>query len=123
MAHDYIGAPEQLSLAQALDLLQTILEDPTRPKLGHNLKYDQSVLARHGVQLLGIQHDTMLESYINDSTASRHDLDSLCQLHLNHENIKFTDVAGKGAKQVTFNQVDLAAVSYTHLTLPTILLV
>jgi len=108
LAHDYIGAPEQLSLAQALDLLQPILEDPTRPKLGHNLKYDQSVLARHGVQLLGIQHDTMLESYINDSTASRHDLDSLCQLHLNHENIKFTDVAGKGAKQVTFNQVDLA---------------
>ena len=108
LAHDYIGAPEQLSLAQALDLLQPILEDPTRPKLGHNLKYDQSVLARHVVQLLGIQHDTMLESYINDSTASRHDLDSLCQLHLNHENIKFTDVAGKGAKQVTFNQVDLA---------------
>ena len=108
LAHDYIGAPEQISLEQALKVLQPILEDPTRPKLGHNLKYDQSVLARHGVRLLGIQHDTMLQSYINDSTASRHDLDSLCQLHLNHENIKFTDVAGKGAKQVTFNQVDLA---------------
>ena len=108
LAHDYIGAPQQISLEQALQVLQPILEDPTRPKLGHNLKYDKSVLARHGVRLLGIQHDTMLQSYINNSTASRHDLDSLCQLHLNHENIKFTDVAGKGAKQVTFNQVDLA---------------
>ena len=113
IAHDYIGAPKQLSLAEVLEQLGDILQDPKIAKVGHNLKYDQSVLARHGVNLDGIQHDTMLESYIVNSTGSRHDLDTLCELHLDHKNIKFEDVAGKGAKQITFNQVPLeVAVDY-----------
>lgn len=107
IAHDYIGAPKQLSLSEVLQELQTILENRNIYKIGHNLKYDKSVLAKHGVHLAGIQHDTMLESYVVDSIASRHDLDTLCNLHLNHKNIKFEDVAGKGAKQITFNQVNL----------------
>ena len=113
IAHDYIDAPKQLSLEEVLSELQAILENKKIYKIGHNLKYDQSVLASHGVQLQGIQHDTMLESYVLDSTASRHDLDTLCELHINHKNIKFEEVAGKGAKQITFNQVSLEqAVDY-----------
>jgi DNA polymerase-1 len=107
VAHDYIGAPAQITLSEALQELQPILEDETIHKIGHNLKYDKSVLAKHDVQLLGIQHDTMLESYVVDSIGSRHDLDTLCDLHLGHKNIKFEEVAGKGAKQITFNQVSL----------------
>ena len=107
IAHDYIGAPKQLTLDEVWAQLKELLEDPKQAKVGHNLKYDQSVLARHGVELQGIAHDTMLESYIFNSTASRHDLDTLCELHLDHKNIKFEEVAGKGAKQITFNQVEL----------------
>ena len=109
IAHNYEGAPRQLSLAFVLNLLTDILQDPDIAKVGHNLKYDQSVLARYDVQLTGIQHDTMLESYIVNSTASRHDLDTLSELHLEHKNIKFEEVAGKGAKQITFNHVPLEA--------------
>ncbi len=113
VAHDYPDAPEQLTLKEVLTELQPLLEDPAKAKVGHNLKYDQSVLARHGVNLAGIQHDTMLESYVLNSTASRHDLDTLCELHLQQKNIKFEEVAGKGAKQITFNQVSLEqAVDY-----------
>ncbi len=107
IAHDYDDAPRQLSLAFVLNQLTDILQNPDIAKVGHNLKYDQSVLARYDVQLAGIQHDTMLESYIVNSTASRHDLDTLCELHLDHQNIKFEEVAGKGAKQITFNKVSL----------------
>jgi len=107
IAHDYVGAPKQLSMSYVLAQLSPILESDRYAKVGHNLKYDMSVLARAGVTLRGIQHDTMLESYVLDSTASRHDLDTLCSLHLNHKNIKFEEVAGKGAKQITFNQVSL----------------
>ena len=107
IAHDYVGAPEQLSLSYVLEQLSPILESDQYAKVGHNLKYDMSVLARAGVTLRGIAHDTMLESYVLDSTASRHDLDTLCLLHLDHKNIKFEEVAGKGAKQITFNQVAL----------------
>ena len=107
VAHDYDDAPKQLSSEEVWAELKDIIEDPDQAKVGHNLKYDQSVLARHGIQLKGILHDTMLESYVLNSTASRHDLDTLCELHLGHKNIKFEDVAGKGAKQKTFNQVDL----------------
>lgn len=107
IAHDYVGAPEQLSLSYVLEQLSPILESDQYAKVGHNLKYDMSVLARVGVTLRGIQHDTMLESYVLDSTASRHDLDTLCSLHLDHKNIKFEEVAGKGAQQITFNQVAL----------------
>ncbi|MCO6412783.1 MAG: DNA polymerase I [Thiogranum sp.] len=104
VAHDYPGAPQQLERAWVLEQLKPLLEDPARPKLGHHLKYDRSVLANHGVRLQGIAYDSMIESYLLDSTASRHDLDSLCQKYLAHTNIKFEDVCGKGAKQLTFNQ-------------------
>ena len=107
IAHDYPDAPRQLSLAFVLNQLTDILQDPEIAKVGHNLKYDQSVLARYDISLAGIKHDTMLESYIVNSTASRHDLDTLCEMHLDHKNIKFEEVAGKGVKQITFNQVPL----------------
>lgn len=107
VAHDYMGAPEQLDREAVFKRLKPLLEDPNKAKLGHNLKYDQSVLANHGIELLGIRHDTMLESYVVNSTASRHDLDTLCERHLAHSNIHFTDVAGKGKNQITFNQVSL----------------
>ena len=109
IAHDYEGAPKQLSLAFVLNQLTDILQDSSISKVGHNLKYDQSVLARYDIQLAGVQHDTMLESYIVNSTASRHDLDTLSELHLDHKNIKFEEVAGKGVKQITFNLVPLEA--------------
>lgn len=113
IAHDYPDAPKQLTLDDVLKEIGAVLEDSAKAKVGHNLKYDQSVLAKHGVALAGIQHDTMLESYVVNSTASRHDLDTLCNLHLDHKNIKFEEVAGKGAKQITFNQVPLeVAVDY-----------
>ena len=113
IAHDYPTAPKQLTLEEVLEEIGSILLNPNKGKVGHNLKYDQSVLAQHGVNLAGIQHDTMLQSYVFNSTASRHDLDTLCELHLGHKNIKFEEVAGKGVKQITFNQVSLdQAVDY-----------
>ena len=107
LAHDYIGAPQQLSFDATLAKLKPLLEDPTILKVGQNLKYDRSVLLNHGVELKGIRHDTMLESYILDSVSSRHDMDTLCQNHLNHTCVKFEEVAGKGKKQLTFNQIQL----------------
>ena len=109
LAHAYAGAPAQLDREETLAALKPILEDPKRKKVGHHLKYDRNVLANHGIELNGIAHDTMLESYVLNSTASRHDLDTLCEKHLAHTNIHFEDVAGKGAKQVTFDQVNLEA--------------
>ncbi len=106
LAHDYPGAPDQLNREQVLEQLRPLLEDPARPKLGQHLKYDSHVLANHGIGLRGIRHDTLLESYVLDSTA-RHDMDSLAERHLNLRTIHFEDVAGKGAKQLTFNQVAL----------------
>ncbi len=106
LAHDYPGAPDQLNREQVLERLRPLLEDPARPKLGQHLKYDSHVLVNHGIALRGIQHDTLLESYVLDSTA-RHDLDSLAERHLKLRTIHFEDVAGKGAKQLTFNQVAL----------------
>jgi DNA polymerase-1 len=107
LAHDYPGAPDQVGRERGLELLRPLLEDSRRQKIGHHLKYDRSVLANHGVRLQGIAYDTMLESYLLDSTATRHDLDSLSAKYLGHTNISFVDVAGKGAKQLTFNQVPL----------------
>ncbi|HHO68348.1 MAG TPA: DNA polymerase I [Gammaproteobacteria bacterium] len=107
VAHDYAGAPDQLDREQVLAALKPLLQDPRKAKLGHNLKYDRNVLANHGIVLDGIAYDTMLESYVLDSTASRHDLDSLCSKYLHHTNIKYEDVAGKGAKQIGFEQVAL----------------
>ena len=108
VAHSYAGAPAQLSLAQVLARLQPLLEDPDLLKIGQNLKYDMSVLARYGVELVGIGFDTMLESYVFNSVASRHNMDALAEKYLGRTTIHFEDVAGKGAKQVTFDQVDVA---------------
>jgi len=107
VAHDYPGAPDQLDRDRVLEQLKPLLEDPHCAKLGHHLKYDRNVLLNHGIRLRGIAYDSMLESYLLDSTASRHDLDSLCRKYLDHTNIKFEEVAGKGKKQLTFNQVPL----------------
>ncbi|MBA2491342.1 MAG: DNA polymerase I, partial [Gammaproteobacteria bacterium] len=107
LAHDYPGAPPQLDFDLTLARLKPWLENPLKLKVGHHLKYDRNVLSNHGVTLAGIAHDTMLESYVLNSTQSRHDLDTLCERHLRHTNIHFDDVAGKGVKQLTFNQVAL----------------
>ena len=107
LAHSYPGAPEQLNRETVLERLRPLLEDPQRAKVGQNLKYDMSVLANHGITLRGIAHDTMLESYVLDSTATRHDMDSLALKYLGHRTIKYEEVAGKGAKQLTFDQVGL----------------
>jgi DNA polymerase-1 len=105
LAHDYPDAPPQLARDEVLALLRPLLEDPAKAKLGHNLKYDMSVLANHAIRLDGVRHDTMLESYVLNSTASRHDMDSLSRKYLDHDTITFEDIAGKGAKQLTFNQI------------------
>ncbi|MGB1310053.1 MAG: DNA polymerase I [Leucothrix sp.] len=107
LAHDYEGAPEQLDFDTTMARLKPILQDPTRLKVGQNLKYDRSVLLNHDIELRGIVHDTMLQSYVLDSVANRHDMDTLCEKHLKHKTIKFEDIAGKGKKQLTFNQVNL----------------
>ena len=107
LAHGYLGAPAQLDRDAVLAQLKPLLEDPARPKAGHNLKYDMSVLANHGIALRGIAQDTMLESYVLDSTASRHDMDSLALKYLGHRTIHFEDIAGKGAGQLTFDQIPL----------------
>ncbi len=107
LAHDYLGAPEQLDLDDCLARLKPLLEDPGHIKLGQNLKYDASVLANHGITLRGIVFDTMLESYVLDSTGTRHDMDSLALKYLGHSTVHFEDIAGKGAKQLTFNQIKI----------------
>jgi len=107
LAHDYIGAPDQLDRDRVLGDLRDWLADPERAKVMQNAKYDINVLANHDLILAGVQFDTMLESYVLDSTASRHDMDSLAQHYLGQHTIRFEDVAGKGAKQLTFNQVGI----------------
>ncbi|MDJ0806178.1 MAG: DNA polymerase I [Gammaproteobacteria bacterium] len=107
VAHDYPGAPQQLPREWVLTKLKPLLENPARKKVGQNLKYDMSVLANYGIELQGVTFDTMLESYVLDSTATRHDMDSLAKKYLNHDTIHFEDIAGKGKKQLTFNQIDL----------------
>ena len=108
LAHQYPGVPEQLNREKILAQLKPLLENPRKQKLGHNLKYDMSVLANHQITLQGIAHDSMLESYILDSTGSRHDMDSLALKYLGHRTIHFEDIAGKGVKQLTFDQIDIA---------------
>ena len=105
VAHSYVGAPKQLSLVEALERLKPLLEDPAISKVGQNLKYDMSVLARYGVQLAGVAYDTMLESYVLNSVATRHNMDDLAEKYLGRTTIHFEDVAGKGSKQLTFDQV------------------
>ncbi len=107
LAHDYPGAPDQLPREEALEKLRGWLEDPRQKKVGHHLKYDAHVLARHDIELKGMAFDSMLESYVLNSVATRHDMDSTARLYLGRETIHYEDVAGKGARQLTFNQVDL----------------
>jgi len=107
VAHVYPGAPDQLPREQVLARLKPLLEDPRRPKVGQNLKFDMSILARHGVNLLGIAHDTMLESYVLDSTATRHNMDALAKKYLDYDTVQFEQIAGKGAKQLSFDQIPL----------------
>ena len=107
LAHCYPGAPAQLARTTALDALRPLLEDPERPKIGQNLKYDMSVLANHGVRLRGLRFDTMLESYVVDSTATRHDMDALALRYLDYRTIHFEDIAGKGAGQLRFDQIPI----------------
>ena len=108
LGHDYENVPAQLDLEETLKKLKPLLEDGTKLKVGHNLKYDMNILANHDISLQGCRHDTMLESYVLDSTASRHDMDSLAEKYLNKKTIHYEDVAGKGSKQIPFNQVDIA---------------
>jgi DNA polymerase I len=107
LGHDYAGAPHQLDREKVLAAFKPLLEDAARPKLGHHLKYDAHVLANYGIELTGQRFDSMLESYVLNSVATRHDMDSTVEKYLGIKTIHFEDVAGKGAKQITFNQVDV----------------
>ena len=107
VGHDYPGAPAQLPREQVLAALRPALEDPSKKKLGQHGKYDLHVLRRHGVNVQGYHDDTMLESFVLNSTATRHDMDSLAMRYLGYTTIKFEEVAGKGAKQISFSQVGL----------------
>jgi DNA polymerase-1 len=107
LAHVYPGAPDQLGRAPTLAALKPLLEDPQRAKVGQNLKYDKSVLANHRIDLRGIAYDTMLESYVLNAGGGRHDMDSLAERYLGRKTIHFEDIAGKGAKQLTFDQIPL----------------
>ncbi|WP_104026752.1 DNA polymerase I [Vibrio jasicida] len=107
VAHDYLDAPQQLDRDWVLEQLKPILEDEAQSKVGQNLKYDASVLARYGIEMKGIKHDTMLASYVYNSVGGKHDMDSLALRFLQHSCISFEQIAGKGKNQLTFNQIDL----------------
>jgi DNA polymerase-1 len=107
LAHDYPGAPDQLDREQVLEKLRPLLENKDIYKIGHNIKYDRNVLENHDITLSGIRFDSMLESYVLDSTATRHNMDAVALKYLGHTNIKFEEVAGKGVNQLSFNQVPL----------------
>jgi DNA polymerase-1 len=107
LGHAYPGCPQQLDRNLVLDKLRPLLESAASKKLGHNLKYDRSVLLNHGITLRGIAHDTMLQSYVLDSVATRHDMDTLAKRYLEYDTIHYEDVAGKGAKQIPFSAVSV----------------
>ncbi|MCU1791138.1 DNA polymerase I [Pectobacterium polaris] len=107
LAHDYLDAPEQLDRTKVLALFKPLLEDEKLLKIGQNLKFDKGVMQRYDIDLRGIAFDTMLESYVLDSVAGRHDMDSLAERYLNHKTITFEEIAGKGKNQLTFNQIAL----------------
>ncbi len=111
VAHDYPDVPAQLDRQSVLDALKALLEDPSKAKLGQNLKYDAHVLVNHGIALRGIRHDTMLESYVLNSTATKHNMDDLAKHYLGVDTIHFEDVAGKGAKQIGFAEVAIEQAS------------
>ena len=110
VAHSYMGVPAQLDRDKVLNALKPILEDPRKAKVGQHAKYDINILANAStpIRVQGVAFDTMLESYVLDATATRHDMDSLALKYLSHSTIRFEDIAGKGAKQLTFDQIDLA---------------
>lgn len=107
VAHDYMGAPKQLPRDNVLAKLKPILENPNKAKVGQHAKYDINVLNHYNINVQGVKYDTMMESYILDATGSRHDMDTLATIYLNEQTIKFEEIAGKGAKQLTFNQISL----------------
>ncbi|MEL5520422.1 DNA polymerase I [Serratia bockelmannii] len=107
VAHDYLDAPPQLDRTYVLEALKPLLEDEKALKVGQNLKFDMSLLARYGIEMRGIAYDTMLESYVLDSVGGRHDMDSLADRYLGHKTITFEEIAGKGKNQLTFNQIAL----------------
>ncbi|MCG9731421.1 DNA polymerase I [Shewanella sp. Isolate13] len=107
LGHDYVDAPEQLDRDLVFEKLQPLLEDENLKKVGQNLKYDISIFANAGIALRGVQFDTMLESYVFNSVASKHNMDDLALKYLGHKNISFEEIAGKGVKQLTFNQIPL----------------
>ncbi|AQT64524.1 DNA polymerase I [Serratia marcescens] len=107
VAHDYLDAPPQLDRAYVLEALKPLLEDDKALKVGQNLKFDMSLLARYGIEMRGIAYDTMLESYVLDSVGGRHDMDSLADRYLGHKTVTFEEIAGKGKNQLTFNQIAL----------------
>ncbi len=107
VGHNYLGAPEQLPLDTVLDRLKPLLEDPEKTIVGQNLKYDISVLSKYNVVVKAAIHDTMLQSYVLNSVATRHNMDDLALKYLGKSTVHFEDIAGKGAKQLTFNQVEL----------------
>ncbi|MEZ5539062.1 MAG: DNA polymerase I [Pseudomonadales bacterium] len=112
VAHDYLGAPTQLSREAALKALQPLLEDTSIKKVMQNGKYDMNVFARAGIQLRGVAYDTMLESYVLDSVATRHNMDDLAKKYLDYDTVAFEDIAGKGANQLSFNQIDLEKAAF-----------
>ncbi|KHT16008.1 DNA polymerase I [Pectobacterium brasiliense] len=107
LAHDYLDAPDQLDRTKVLALFKPLLEDEKLLKIGQNLKFDKGVMQRYDIDLRGIAFDTMLESYVLDSVAGRHDMDSLAERYLSHKTITFEEIAGKGKNQLTFNQIAL----------------
>ena len=107
LGHDYPGVPKQLDRDAVLATLKPVFEDAGKPKLGQHAKYDINILSHYGIAVQGLKHDSMLESYVWNATATRHDMDSLARLYLGYETIKYEQVAGKGAKQISFSQVDL----------------
>ena len=112
LRHDYPGCPGQLELELVLKKMRPLLESEACKKLGHNLKYDLSVFANHDIKLNGVTHDTMLQSYVLDSTATRHDMDSLAKKYLDYDTIHYEDVAGKGAKQIPFSEVSVETAAH-----------
>ncbi len=112
LAHSYLGAPEQLDRVKTLAELKPLLENPHIGKIGQHLKYDTHVLANHGIDLQGIVFDTMLASYVLDATATRHNMDDLAKYYLNYQTTTFEEVAGKGVKQLCFDEVEIEAASH-----------
>ena len=111
LAHSYQDAPRQLDKTQVLAALKPVLEDPAIGKIGQNIKYDAHIFISEGIRMRGIVHDTMLESYVLNSTASRHNMDALAKFYLDRDTIHFEDIAGKGAKQVTFDLIEIEVAS------------